>query len=404
MNTRTIAEIRKACQAGYTSSSDIVSSLASSGWCEESDLGMGLESLKNTEDLNAAAFFQTASRFAVSPPKGFPIRWDYGQPELLFTLHTAHRNNVAESSRLVNQLYQSDPITEYTQVRIVFSIWGRRRNYYQAYLDEIGKCAQHSRRHIVRAASSWKHGQPLTAETYESDLCSRLYHESLRIMKRVVETYSTLARSPATNALATLPNFFVMMKNGRLVTRPKHTNTELEPLIPYAGGERVKATDLSEAIANSSKVSDYERFLVDAIQHINSGSPNLAIVQAVMILDWFANTILADRLIKPIRHLLSSEPPLAEFVIGKIWESKGQKSQIRVRTMDKFKEYFPLAGIFVPPQLLSQLKSVISLRNDIVHKRQVESVKAEVAQEAVGNAVDIVRHAMGQMVLTSDSD
>ena len=92
-----------------------------------------------------------------------------------------------------------------------------------------------------------------------------------------------ISTSPATNELATLPNFFVMMKNGRLVTRPKHTNIELEPLVSNARGERVKASDLSKAMANSSKVSDYERFLVDTIRHINSGSPNLAIVRAVMI-------------------------------------------------------------------------------------------------------------------------
>src|SRR5205809_6454964 len=121
-----------------------------------------------------------------------------------------------------------------------------------------------------------------------------------------------------------------------------------------------------------------------------------------MVLDWFANTILSERLIKPIRQRLNVEPPVAEFVISKIWESRGKRSQIRVRTIDKFKEYFPLAGILVPPQLLVQLNTVITLRNDIVHKQQVDSVADDVAREAVITAIDVVRHLMLQMKIAAD--
>jgi len=164
----------------------------------------------------------------------------------------------------------------------------------------------------------------------------------------------------------------------------------------------VRGSDLAEATVNRSKFSQYERFLVDAIRHIDSGNPNLAIVQAVMILDWFANTILAERLIKPIEQQLSRDPSVAEFVVGRIWESKGKRSQIRVRTIDKFKEYFSLIGMIVPPKLIAQLATVIALRNDIVHKRQVESVSEDLARNAIDTAIDIVRHLMLQMKIAVD--
>jgi len=404
VNDRIIKDIRKASRVGYTSAGDVVSLLLKSGWCEVGDLCVAYELLKEGEELNATAFFQLPYRLDISSGKRVSLQWEHGAPVLAFSARTVgHAHDKSSTSdRLSNQLSDIDRMADYTQVRITFSLWGRRRQYYRAYLTEIANTNGHSRKHIVKAERSWHVGRPLTAETYESDLCSRLYHESVRIMMRVVEAYSTLARDPIVEPLPALPNFFVMAKNGRLILRPKHENDEQEARPRSCASGTVRGSDLAEATVNRSKFSQYERFLVDAIRHIDSGNPNLAIVQAVMILDWFANTILAERLIKPIEQQLSRDPSVAEFVVGRIWESKGKRSQIRVRTIDKFKEYFSLIGMIVPPKLIAQLATVIALRNDIVHKRQVESVSEDLARNAIDTAIDIVRHLMLQMKIAVD--
>lgn len=400
MDERVIDDIRRASRAGYTSSVDVVDLLSSSGWSESADLCAARIFLKETDDLKAITFFQLPYRLAISGAKRFSVQWENGEPTLTFNTRAFGKGSGSEG--LQNQLTDLQRIAEYTQVQIAFSLWGARRKYYEAYLNEISGSVGHSRKHLVKAEASWRPGRPMTAETYESDLCSRLYHESVQIMKQVLRTYSTLARDPNVEPLEALPNFFVMAKNGRLILRPKHESAELEIRQIRSARHTVKAADLVDALANKSKFSQYEQFLVDAVRHIEGGNPNLAIVQAVMILDWFANTILAERLVKPIRERLSAEPVVADFVVGKIWESRGPRSQIRVSTIDKFKEYFPLAGIHVPPQLLAQLKVLIAVRNDIVHKRQVDSVAENVARDAVSTAIEIVRHLMLQMKVAAD--
>lgn len=245
---------------------------------------------------------------------------------------------------------------------------------------------------------SWvAEGRPLSAETYESGLASRLHHESVRVMRSFIEAYSVLCRDLYAGLSSQLSNFFVMMKNGRLVVRPKHEVINVDEQGTRTVVPPITARQFLKAVAERSRFSDYERFLVDAIRHIDSGHANLAVVQAVMILDWFANTIIADQVIKPVRLRLQEKPVLQSFVVSKIWESANRKAKIRVRTLEKFKDYFPVAGIVLRAQLFGRLEAVISLRNAIVHQRQIEPLETERAYEALETAMLVVRESLSQL-------
>lgn len=377
-------------------SADIVASLLQSRWCTEDDLSSTYAVVSSSDEPVAAAFLQLP--FSVGlPHKWTPIPWEHGEPRLSCSVR--QREAFEHDGIISNQLDVEDELRPLTQVRVIYCVWGRRRTFYDDYLREIATARTHSRKQLVSAGSSWlPDARPLTAETYESDLSARLYHETLRILKRVIRTYSVIGWNPYAKPPEKLANFFVMMKNGRVVVRPKHSlDGESDSRAVVRKERPVSAKALMDAFKEGRGFSEYERFLVDATRQIDAGNATMAIVQAVMILDWFANTILYDRLVRPVSQAFDNRPDLASFVTSKIWESGGRRSQIRVRTIEKFQEYFPLAGIHVEPGLLGRLKALIQLRNEIVHKRQAESVPDETAHEALATASAVIREIRSQI-------
>jgi len=217
-------------------------------------------------------------------------------------------------------------------------------------------------------------------------------------MRTVIQMYAILYRDAYAEPPTNLLNFFMMTKNGRLVVRPRHDGVDGESPAEARHHRTVKAKELAFALQIGMTFSDYERYLVDAMRHVDSGNANLAVVQAVMILDWFANTILGDRIIRPLAQRLEDTPELSAFVVANLWETKYKKKRwTRVSTIDKFAHYFPLAGITVAPKLFKDLEDIIKLRNQIVHERQSEPLEAAIAINALETAMGIVRSAMMQM-------
>lgn len=390
--------IRLASRVGYTASSDVVTKLLESGWCNGKDLDAAYALLAKSQTINVTVFFQLPFALRLSSPR-LSILWEHCEAEFVFALRDTEKV-VPDPSPLPNQLLLRKLPTA-TQVRLSYTVWGRRGDYYLKYLSEIVRGAPHNRRHLVSAASSWlPDRRPLTAEMYESDLASRLYKESIRLMRKVVASYAVLACAPEARLPEHLANFFIMVKTGRIVLRPRH-NVEDAPPIQGSPRRVVVSRRLEASIQDDERWSEYELFLVDAMRQVDGGTPNLAVVQAIMILDWFANTILSDRLIIPLDRKLEGTPELAAFVRSRIWETGGRKSQIRVRTVEKFKEYLPLIGYALPDGLFNQLKQTIELRNSIVHKRQAEHVAPEIAQRAIETAMAVIETLMAQMKLSA---
>lgn len=405
-NSEALRIIRLASRGGYTASADVVPKLLKAEWCEANDLSSAYLLLAESNESKAVVFFQLPYAVRVSTD-WLPVAWEHGAP--CFSLD-ARRPSLIERSRrnvrnsLENQLEHQEVPRPFTQVRIAFTVWGRRARFYSAYLAEISSSHRHSRKHLVSSTLSWlSDARPLTAETYESDLASRLYHESIRIMQRVIKTYSILCRDAYAEGPTHLPNFFMMARNGRIVVRPRTDSWESGQDGQISNTRVASAKDLVDALRSGTAFSDYERFLVDAIRHVDSGNANLAVVQAVMILDWFANTILYDRIVKPLAQRLHQTPELSNFVISNIWEIKYKKRRrTRVSTVDKFEYYLPLSGFTLESKLFEALKGIIQLRNQIVHKEQSKPVEKEIALNTLETAMAVVRSVMMQMKIAAD--
>ena len=146
----------------------------------------------------------------------------------------------------------------------------------------------------------------LNAVEFEQDLIKRLRLQSLQVLKDFIPTYRVTCRDPFAFAPERLDHFFLMVKNGKIVIRDlvsSGTVNQPKALKPPPDYSR-NFTNLRNRLKAPWRPSIYETYLMEAARQIEVGAPNLAMVQIVMILDWFANEIIENHLLKKMKGAL----------------------------------------------------------------------------------------------------
>lgn len=407
-----LQKIKVASALGY-SEVCIVDELLKGHWCEDADLVYALDHLTKAEDsLSAVAFLQLPYRIRL-PEQWIPIASGEGDPMIRFRL-TGSLHNQIEKGRefsvvprhgfgdVESFVNASLPNDEFgllcnTQVMIQFKLWGRRRLWYDKYLALLSEKDAYQKTQLVPARASWlPHSRPLTASTYEVDLATRIYKQVLTILNPFISQYAIACRDPMASIIKSLSSFFIMVRTGRLIVRGARESSLALAAQPVAFEKYSRnLTLLQDRFAANTSITIYESYLLEAVRQAESGNGTLAVVQTFMILDWFANSILEDRLLSSIRVRFADNTRLADVITEGIWE---ERSRLKPSTYDKYKKFFPLVGLMLKPALLDQLNSMKNLRNEIVHRKQADRVASSTAKTHIEAAFSIISESMRQLL------
>lgn len=408
----TLCQIRNASKIGYSEKISIVDALLEGHWCEEDDLLLAYQTLQDSDLDIAIVFFQLPFLMRL-PEKWIPIRAEYGHPYVYFrTIGTIHnivkrkekykvgiRTDFAETEKFKNAMLKNDfyGVLVRSQVLISFQLWEPRSRYYTAYLNALIS-KRDFKSVIVNSAESWlPDSQPLIAGTYETDLARRLRRETILALKEFIPAYAITCRDPYAQNLEYLNSYFMMVKSGRIVVLGTGLSMIAQFAQPFEFCDYSKnLSTLRRRLQSRKPPTVYEQYLLEAVRQVEIGSSNLAIVQTVMILDWFANEIIQDHLLPEVKESMSPRPNITKLIIDRLWEtSDGRKDwATRVPTLEKFTRYFPATGVMLPSHLQGELSKIIKLRNKIVHRIQTDPIKSGTAKEAINIGMAVIQHCM----------
>jgi hypothetical protein len=157
---------------------------------------------------------------------------------------------------------------------------------------------------------------------------------------------------------------------------------------------------LRGSIASGRPPSIYERYLLEASRQANSGATNLAIVYTVMVLDWLANELITDGIVRTVDQSVKHTGKIAGLVRERLWESDlpNGRSRTQVRTPEKFEKYLPAIGLELPEGLHAQLNDVIRLRNRIIHQTQTAVIERAVADHAIDVGMRVFEFCMQKRI------
>jgi hypothetical protein len=384
-------EIRNASKLGYTKaiSTSIVDRLIAAEWCKEDDLLEAYEDFQNSGSDRVIIFFQLP--FLVKlPNKWIKIKSEYGNPYVKFKAVDSFEEQ--QHGRLNNDSYKD---IKRTQVLISYQLWGERLQRYPTYLETLMNASEFKSVVLME----WEYSnrseasRPFTPQTYELDVAKRLLLQTISVLKDFIPIYSVASKDSLSYIPKRLDRFFMMVKTGRIVIREFSESTTSITLTQKPDNYSTNLTALKRYLKQNRRPSIYEIYLLDAARQIEMGAYNLAIVQVVMILDWFANEIIEDHILSRLKKLLGNTPKLCDLIVERLWENKSDK-RIRVGTEEKFAKYFPAIGISLTPRLREDLRSLIEQRNRIVHRVQVAQIESSAASHAVDIGLDIVQHCM----------
>jgi hypothetical protein len=221
------------------------------------------------------------------------------------------------------------------------------------------------------------------------------------VFKAFLKTYRVAARDPKAYLPIRLDSFFVMTKHGRVVVVKAAEGPIEQPAdIQAPGDQSSNFKRLTSTIQSGRQPSIYEEYLLEAARQAEDGSANLAVVYAVMILDWFANELIHDGIVRPVERSLKHTGQIASLVRERLWESDSSTSRFRtqVRTPEKFDKYLPTIGLELPADLKAQLLEVIKLRNRIIHKAQSAIIERRVADHAIDVAMTVIGFCMRRRI------
>jgi hypothetical protein len=291
-----------------------------------------------------------------------------------------------------------------TEAMVLYRLWGPRQTFYRRYLSALEHAMQTQEKRAARAlprlrsaqldrilvdsANSWlEDGRPLTALRYELDLAHRLREETLSVLKNFLPQYAIACKDPYVQISKHLSSFFVMVQSGRLVVpgpgkSPLAQRVQAFEFADYSDN----LTNLKARLKTGKKPTIYEEYLLEAVQEIDRGAYNLAVVLSVMVLEWFANEMIKDRLVSPITVSLPTpkDPNVAKYLVSRL-------SDDRSTVNEKYSRQLPLAGINLRNDTLQHLATVTKLRNHIIHKDQVAPVGRERAMKVVEFAMSVIR-------------
>jgi hypothetical protein len=386
-----IDEIRNASKLGYTRaiSTSIVDRLITAKWCEEVDLLEAYEDLQKSGSDRVTIFFQLP--FLVKlPNKWIKIKSEYGNPYIKFKAVDFFEGQ--RHGRLINDSYRD---IKRTQVLMSYQLWGERLQRYPSYLETLVIASEFKSVVLME----WEYSdrseasRPFTPQTYELDVAKRLLLQTINVLKDFIPIYSVASKDSLSYTPERLDRFFMMVKTGRIVIREFSEPTTSISSVQKPDDYSSNLTALKRYLKQNRRPSIYETYLLDAARQIEMGAYNLAIVQVVMILDWFANEIIEDHILGRLKKLLGNTSKLCDLILERLWENKNDK-RIRVGTEEKFTRYFPAIGISLTPKLREDLRSLIEQRNKIVHRVQVAQIESSDARNAVDTGLEVVQHCM----------
>ena len=417
-----IDEIFHASKVGYaTKAKSIVNSLIDAKWCNENDLENSYDWLDEQDDPCAVAFFQLP--FPVFLPDE-DVRYSFSginipEPLLKFKSISTDANEIDDSKifqvkertsyqdqdKYQNAYLKDDHfgIINRTQVFVKFNLWRFWATYFQQYFDSvfiqenmnnvlIKIPTTNIRRHLVD-----HEGITITAGKFEYDLAKRLRDESTEIINSFLETYSVACKHSLPYKNSILTNFFIMVKGGRIITLGPSLSmgsSAVEALSFSNNCENLKL--LNKYIKSGRKVSIYEQYLLNAVNLLENGSTNLAIVYVSMILEWFANEIIDDNFKRALSKTTDNKK-MVDLCLKGMWRVSNQKG-VRVTVKDRFVKYFPAIGLKIPKKMSDEISEIISKRNKIVHGDQTNNIDNFYALDAIEKAMNFIDFIMIQLI------
>jgi hypothetical protein len=380
-------EIRHASRFRHPKSVDTstVDRLISSHWCNEEDLILAYNDLQNPDLDRVVVLFQLPFLMRL-PDKWLKVRSEYGHPYIRFrTSEFAHSRTDTELTTEISEKPKR------SQVLMSYQLWDRRRKLYIPYLEALNEP-----REVVK--TKLKSSGFLNAVEFEQDLVKRVRLQTIQVLRDFIPTYRVICKDPFAFPPERVDRFFMMVKNGKVVIRDEITGAvtpqdkELQPIRDYSRN----FTDLRNRLKEPWRPSIYETYLLEAARQVELGACNLAMVQIVMILDWFANEIIENHLIRKMRGALDFSPGAFDLTSEYLWED--ERGRIVPSTEEKYLKYFPVIGISLTSKLVGDLREMIKHRNRIVHRSQAAPVDPAVALNTLEASMSIVRHCMDSLL------
>jgi hypothetical protein len=376
-----LGEIRTASRFRHpkNTATSIVDRLIGTHWCTEDDLVLAYNDLQQ-EDLDRVVVFYQLPFSVRLPDKWLKVRSEYGNPYIRF------RRTKATSGDA--DLHADTPKSKnFTQVLMSYQLWDRRRRLYTPYLEALSEP-----RGVVK--TNLKSSGFLNAVEFEQDMVKRLRLQTTQVLKDFIPIYRVICK----DAFAYVPDrveyFFTMVKTGKVIITDPSTESSidqdrrLQPSSDYSKN----FSALRNRLKAPWRPSIYETYLLEAARQTELGAPNLAIVQIVMILDWFANEIIEDHILRKMKVALEYAPGVYELTHEYLWED--ERGKIVPSTQEKYLKYFPVVGISLTPKLIGDLKQMIKHRNEIVHRIQAKPINSVLALNTLDAGMAIIRHCM----------
>ena len=386
-------KIRAASKFGYSNKGSIVDNLLKRGWCRESDLLFAYDDFQKSEGDRVTVSFQVPFPMSLPENTWIKVRSEFGHPYLACASLSFESN-------------QDNSIPDRTQVFISYQLWNTRRDFYPLYLQGL-ETNQKSIKTNLRSEGEWN------LQEFEHDVAKRLWLQSREVLKEFIPLYKVIFKDTRAYPPQDLRQFFIMVKNGRVVCRNLDENkvTDDKTLLNSKTDSNGNLSVLKKRIKENIPPSIYETYFLEVRRLIETENYDLAVVQTIVILDWFANEIIESHLISKIKKSLGNNSLLFKLTYERIWEKeknqdidekdskkKGKSSNIRVKTTEKFIKYFPTIGINLSSKLVGSLRNINEIRNEIVHHYKTNFVGKDVANEALETGMEIVHFSIKQLV------
>lgn len=407
-------EIREASNLGMVKGAATakLDRLLEMGWCDPKSLSTAFDALHSAEGVSVAVSFCQLS-FEVRLPEIW-IKSNDGMPTSSF-VQFMPAPTLSDAG---------DPQPKKTQVLISIPIVGPEEillpRYALAIADKLAGKYPNVPFHDMVVGESTVRKRPITVKECEKRLLEQTRASTRRILDSFLPIYSVACHDPGVPPVCEFESFVLMVPSGRLVSHSEQ-RTGAEPKKPSRQPQNTQKNIklLNQYIASRRKPSIYEQYLLEAARQSEIGSAELAVVQTVMILEWFVNAMILEHVAKPIEKTLHGRPLLRDLVLeelsmklpgGKAEGRRGSRSaneqggreQPRrgARLQDKFSRYLMAIGIDLSlrSELWNELIKLIGLRNVIVHRHAAPDLEREKAQWAVQTGFAVLDFCMSELL------
>lgn len=414
-----LEEIERVSKRGYSKGTHIIKNFVEGNWCEKDELILAYKDItkpKTEVDNRVTVFFQIPYEIKVASRwikfnylPDFPLEFKLGSPYLWF------------KSKTINGKI-------FTQILISFQLWDKMRILYPDYLQALEN--NFHTIDVPYSLSSTGRLSPEHFEIKEYGLGNMLLMQSRIVLEQFIKIYKIIGIDNSVPAIKhDLFNFFLMVKNGRLVKYSKYKFEDediLENSEHILDDKREKQRyqinlkKLENWLKTNRPPSVYEEYLLETSKLLNIGLNNLAIVQSVMILEWFANVVLEKHLVSYIKKNFHSNLKLERYLIKKISDTSKNHLNIenKLENYDSFtrpetskelekakqglkKQLLTEEELLkIKPKLKPALKkgnlpktNLLSIRNDIIHNKEVNPPQYN--YDVVFSCIEIVMDLIG---------